>query len=247
MCAAEYRFEDRTVLVTGAGTGIGRAMARGFAGGGARVALVSRRVEKLEEAAAGLIAERVICCGCDVADREAVDETVRKVTDCFGPLDVLVNNAGSNSKRRSIAEVDPEDWERMVGVNLSGAFYMARAVLPGMRARKGGLIINVASIAGLRASLVSGVAYSASKRGLVSLNHSINEEEKEHGIRACVICPGEVDTPILDERPEPVSPEHRAQILQPEDVAAAALFVASLPSRVCVPELIIKPTIQSFR
>jgi len=95
--------------------------------------------------------------------------------------------------------------------------------------------------------IVTGAAYSASKHGIVSLNHSINEEEMDYGVRACVICPGMVETPILDQRPEPVSQEHRARLLRPEDVAAAALFVASLPPRVCVPELVIKPVSQIFR
>lgn len=242
-----YRFDDQVVLVTGAGSGIGRAIARGFADGGARVAFVGRRVEKLEEASAGLSADRVLRCACDVTDRQAVGETVRQVEEVIGPVAVLVNNAGINTVKRSVAEVDPEDWDRTVGICLTGAFNMARALLPGMHRQGGGVIIHIASIAGLRAGRVAGAAYSAAKHGMVSLNHSLNEEEKERGIRACVICPGEVDTPILDDRPVPVSAEHRARILQPEDVAAAALFVASLPPRASVPELVIKPTLQSFQ
>ena len=121
-----------------------------------------------------------------------------------------------------------------------------QALLPGMRKLRGGVILNISSIAGLRASKLAGSAYSAAKHGLMALTHVINEEEREHGIRACAICPGEVETPILDLRPEPVSSEHRARMLQPEDVAAAALFVAGLPARACVPELVIKPTWQIF-
>jgi NAD(P)-dependent dehydrogenase (short-subunit alcohol dehydrogenase family) len=158
-----------------------------------------------------------------------------------------VNNAGVNTNPRSVAEVDPADWDRTVASNLTGTFNFVRAVLPGMRERRDGLIINISSIAGLRASKLAGAAYSASKHGMVSLTHSINEEEKDYGIRACVICPGEVNTPIIDLRPEPVSPERRAEMLQPEDVSAAALFVASLPPRACVPELIIKPATQIYR
>ena len=124
---------------------------------------------------------------------------------------------------------------------------MIRAVLPGMREKKDGVIITVSSIAGLRASKLAGAAYSASKHGVVALTHSINEEEVAHGIRACAICPGEVETPILEKRPEPVSAERRAAMLQPEELAQAALFVASLPPRACVPLLIIKPTTQLYQ
>jgi NADP-dependent 3-hydroxy acid dehydrogenase YdfG len=204
-------------------------------------------MEKLEEAAAGLPQAQVLCLSGDVADRQAVNQTVQEVIARFGPVDILVNNAGTNTNPRAVADVDPNDWDRTMAINLTGAFNVIRAVLPGMRARKDGLIINISSIAGLRASKVAGAAYSASKHGMVALTHSLNEEEKDYNIRACVICPGEVNTPIIDLRPEPVSQERRAEMLQPEDVSAAALFVAGLPARVCIPELIIKPTNQIYR
>jgi len=242
-----HSFAKQIVVVTGGSSGIGRAIARGFAERGARVAFVGQNRERLEEAVKGLLEERVKCCSCDVADRGAVDGMMREVEADWGTVDVLVNNAGINTPKRSVAEVEPEDWDRTMAINLTGPFNMVRAALPGMRAKGGGLVINVASIAGLRAGKVAGAAYAASKHGLVSLNHSLNEEEKENGIRACVICPGEVETPILDKRPVPVSAEHRARILQPEDVAAAALFVASLPPRACVAELVITPRLQGFR
>jgi len=241
------QFKDKVVIVTGAGTGIGRAVAVDFAKAGARVAFVGRRLEKLETAAAGLPEAQVSLCPCDVADRAAVNEMAAQIVDRFGPVNILVNNAGINTNPRSVGEVDPADWDRTIKINLTGAFNCVRAVLPGMRAQKDGLIINVSSIAGLRASKLGGAAYSASKHGMVALNHCINEEDSAHNIRACVICPGEVETPILDLRPEPVSAERRARMLQPEDVSAAALFVASLPPRACIPELIIKPTTQLFR
>ena len=241
------QFYNKVVIVTGEGTGIGRAIVQDFVKDGAKVAFVGRRLEKVREAAAGLPEDQVMLCPIDVADRAAVNETVQQILKQFGPVDILVNNAGINTNPRSIAEVVPEDWDRTVAINLTGAFNFIRAVLPGMRERGEGLVINISSIAGLRPGKVAGAAYSASKHAMISLNHSLNDEENANGIRACVICPGEVNTPILDLRVEPVSPERRAQILQPEDVSAAALFVATLPSRACIPELIIKPTLQAFR
>jgi NAD(P)-dependent dehydrogenase (short-subunit alcohol dehydrogenase family) len=240
-------FQTKTVIVTGAGTGIGRAVARDFVQAGARVAFIGRRMDKLAEAAAELPEVQVLRYSCDVSDRQAVNAIVQEVSEQFGPVDILVNNAGINTNPRSVAEVDPADWDRTIAINLTGAFNFVRAVLPAMRQRKSGVIVNVSSIAGLRAGKLSGAAYSASKHGMVALTHSINEEEVEYGIRACVICPGEVETPILELRPEPVSAERRATMLQPEDVSAAVLFVAGLHPRACVPELIIKPTTQIYR
>lgn len=238
--------DHRVAVVTGAGSGIGRAVAEAFVREGAKVALVGRRAEKLREAASPLPAAQVLLCSCDVADRAAVNATMERARQRLGPVSILVNNAGINTLVRDLARVDPADWDYTLAVNLTGAFNCARAVLPGMREMGGGLIINVSSIAGKRARKLGGVAYSASKHGMVGLTHSINDEEREHGIRSTVICPGEVDTPILEFRPEPVSQERREQMLLSEDVAASVLFVASLPPRACVPELIIKPTVQTY-
>ena len=241
------QFTDKRIVVTGAGTGIGQAVAETFVGAGAHVALLGRRLEKLNETANKLTASQVLCFSCDVSDRDTVNSTIHKITEEFGPINILVNNAGTNTNPRSVAEVNPSDWDRTIDINLTGAFNTIRAVLPEMRKQQDGIIINISSIAGVRASKLAGAAYSASKFGMVALTHSINEEEMDYGIRASVICPGEVETPILDHRPEVVSAEHRARILQPDDVAAAVLFIAGLPPRACVPELIIKPTSQIYR
>ena len=240
-------FVDKVVVVTGAGTGIGEAVARGFIDAGARVVFVGRRIEKLVVAAAGLDAERVMLRSCDVADREAVDALAAEVAAEWGTVDILVNNAGTNSNPRAVGEVDPQDWDRTIAINLTGVYNMVRVVLPGMRAQRDGVVVTVSSIAGLRASKLAGAAYSASKHGAVALTHSLNEEEVENGIRACAICPGEVETPLLEKRPEPVGAERRAAMLQPEELASTVLFVASLPPRACVPVLVIKPTVQIFQ
>jgi NADP-dependent 3-hydroxy acid dehydrogenase YdfG len=134
-----------------------------------------------------------------------------------------------------------EIWDMMVGINLSAAYYVTGAVLPAMRKRGAGHLIYVSSVSGLFAD-VSGAAYQASKRGLLGLAHAIRVEEKENGIRTCVVCPGLVDTEILDRRPVKPSAETLAKALRPEDVAETVLAVARLPPRVCVPEMQVVPT-----
>ena len=185
-------------------------------------------------------------CACDVSSRNQVAGVFERIRERLGVVSLLVNNAGINTVVRDLARIDPADWDQVLAVNLTGPFNCIRAVLPGMRERGGGVIINISSIAGKRASKVAGVAYVASKHGMVGLTHSTNLEEGVNGIRSTVIVPGEVDTPILDVRPEPVPRERRERILRSEDVAACALLVAALPSRACVPEIVVTPTIQSY-
>lgn len=241
------QLEGKVVLVTGGGTGIGRAVAELFASAGAQVIITGRRAAKLQEVCAGIDAPRPVrLSATDVANREQVTKLVDWVDDEFGQIDILVNNAGINVVDRRVAQLSVEDWDYIMDVNATGAFNVIHAVLPSMRERKDGVIICVSSIAGIRPSVLAGAAYSASKHAMTALTKVIGLEDKDNGIRATCIHPGEVETPILDERPVAVSAEHRAQILQPEDVAAAALFVALLHPRANVPELIIKPTNAAF-
>lgn len=233
---------EQTALVTGAGTGIGRAVVQALVERGAYVALVGRRMEKLEETVTLLGKEdRVSCYSVDVADRASVQHMVTEISRNAAPVTLLVNNAGINTPVRSVGEVNPNDWDRTLAINTTGAFNCFRAVLPAMRERGYGLIINVSSIAGLRASRLAGAAYSASKHAMMALNDSINEEESGRGIRATAICPGEVDTELLKFRPPTATVTDREKILQPEDIAAAVIFVATLPPRAYVTELVIQP------
>lgn len=239
--------EGKVALITGGGTGIGQAVAASLANAGMQVVITGRRSAQLEETCASIRAARPVrSFAADVADRGQVNELVSWIKAEFGPVDVLVNNAGINVAKRRVAELAPEDWDDIMQVNATGAYNTIHAILPDMRARRDGLIINVASLAGVRAGPLGGAAYSASKHAMRALTIVLAEEEKEHGIRATNLCPGEVNTPILDARPVKVSEEHKAQILQPEDVAAAVMFLVSLPPRAHVPELWIKPTTQSF-
>lgn len=233
-------------LVSGGGSGMGRAIAHAFANEGMRVAIIGRTEAKLHETVnsypgtRGELAAKAV----DVADRAQVERFAASLHARFGPVSILVNSAGINIPRRRVEVLDPADFERVVQVNLNGAFYLMHAVLPGMRANGGGLIINISSISGVRPLVLAGAAYAASKFALNALSSVVSQEEAQHNIRCTAICPGEVNTPILEMRPEPVSEERKALMLQPEDIAAAALMVAKLPPRAHVPEMIIKPTLQ---
>jgi NADP-dependent 3-hydroxy acid dehydrogenase YdfG len=241
------KLANKTTLITGGGSGIGLAVARAFLQEGARVAITGRNADRLHQAVAELGAGgRLLYYGADVADAAQVEQLVHTVTGRLGPIDILVNNAGTNIKARTFRELTPDTWKLLTGANLDGAFYCMRAVVPQMAARGGGLVINVNSVAGLRASPLGGPAYSAAKFGLHALALCLAAEERDRGIRVCSIYPGEVNTPILDVRPKPVDDAQRQRILQPEDVAAAVLFVATLPAHVVVPELVITPAVQAY-
>jgi NADP-dependent 3-hydroxy acid dehydrogenase YdfG len=241
------KLADKIALVTGGGSGIGLAVARGFLEEGARVAISGRDPEKLRRAADDLKAgDRLLWHAADVGKADQVQDMVRRVQSGFGSIDILVNNAGTNIKRRTFREITLAAWRELIEANLDGAFYCVHAVLPEMLKRRDGVIININSIAGKRASPLGGVAYAASKFGMRAVGLCLAAEEKDSGIRVCNIYPGEVDTPLLEARPQPVTPDQRRTILRPEDIAATVLFVACLPPRVSIPELVIKPTNQFY-
>ena len=178
---------------------------------------------------------------CDFADRQALYAFIERVKTDFPRIDILINNAGTILRQPAIEHPD-EYWDKIIEVNLNGAYLCTQGALPLMREQGSGTIVNISSMAGKRTSVSAGVAYCASKHGLGSLTRSINLEERRRGIRACEVCPGEVNTAILDTRPYPPSLESRAHMLQPEDVAQAVLFVVTLPERAMVEELHITPT-----
>ena len=237
----------KVAVITGGGSGVGKAVARLFLANGAKVAIAGRDLKKLEAAVAEFNAgDDVMAMPTDVSVADECDTLIAAATNRFGQVDVLVNNAGSNLKARTLRELTPDAWDKMIRANLDGAFYCMKAVLPQMFERRDGMIVNVVSVAGKRANPLGGAAYSAAKFGVAALGLAVGVEEKDNNIRVTNIYPGEVDTPILVHRPVPVTAEHRARILQPEDVAAAVLFVCTLPARANVPELIIKPTWQVY-
>jgi NADP-dependent 3-hydroxy acid dehydrogenase YdfG len=236
--------QGKVVLITGGGTGVGAAVAERMAAAGAQVVIVGRREEPLRRTAESIGAGPSVQVEiADVTDRTQVAQLVERVSDSVGPIDILVNNAGVNIPERRLAQLTPENWDYLMDVNATGAFNVVHAVLPQMRERRDGLIISISSISGIRPSALAGAAYSASKHALAALTKVIGLEDGDNNIRATLISPGDIDTPLLEKRPVKVSEEIRAIILQPDDVAAAVLFVATLPARACVPEMVIKPTV----
>lgn len=237
----------KNILITGGGSGIGAACAVAVAELGAKVGISGRREERLKEAAGRFSGEPAIqYCVADVGDRDSVAKLFAWAAEHLGQIDILINSAGVNTAKRTFAELSPEDWDKLLRINATGAYNTMHEVIPQMRERKDGLVVNIASIAALRSSMLGGVAYNASKYAMRALGLSVNNEFFEEGIRVTTIHPGEVDTPILEDRPSPVTDEHRARILKAEDVAAAVAMVCQLPPRANVTELTIKPTTQPF-
>lgn len=233
--------KGKTAWVTGAGTGIGEAGAIELARAGMNVVLSGRRVDVLE-AVAERIGPLASVEALDVADRGAVMDLAGRIFERFGRVDVLVNSAGLNVKQRNWHNITLDDWDKVIRVDLDGAFYCAKAVLPKMIEHKDGLIINISSWAGRFVSIVTGPAYTAAKHAMNAMTESLNMEAGIHGVRACALCPGEVATPILDNRPIPVSAEDKAQMVQSEDCGEIIRFLAALPPHVCINELTVSPT-----
>jgi NAD(P)-dependent dehydrogenase (short-subunit alcohol dehydrogenase family) len=175
----------------------------------------------------------------DISDRDAVWQVVERVGEEDG-IDILVVAAGMNFAERRLEQLTAEGWDAMISVNLSGAFYATRAALPYLRASRG-LVILISSVSGAWPDM-SGPAYQASKAGMTELAHAAGFEEHQRGVRFSAVLPGIVDTPILDNRPEPPPQVVRDLSLKPEDVAQACFFLATLPERAYVPELTILPT-----
>jgi NADP-dependent 3-hydroxy acid dehydrogenase YdfG len=238
------RLQGKVVWVTGGGTGIGEAAALTLAGEGAAIVLTGRREAPLED-----VAGRIRALG-GTAHVQPGDLTqpasVRRIGDLIareiGRLDILCNNAGLNINDRHWDKLTPENAELMIAGNLSAAAQCVTVALPIMRQRQDGLIIHTASMAGRFIGGFPGPLYTAAKHGVVAMSHSINMQECVNGIRSCVFLPGEVATAILDKRPNPVGPEERARMVQPQDCADLILYIALLPSRLVMNEIMLSPT-----
>ena len=234
---------SKTAVITGGGGGVGRAIALKLAAQDWRVAILGRRAETLAETMqlAGPHVSRLTSHVCDIGEAAAVAATGKEILSALGEVAVLVNAAGTNAPRRALEVLSLENYHAMIATNLNGAYYCLQAFLPQMRTRQRGLIVNIVSDAARQASGKAGPAYVMSKFGLAGLTQSINAEERRHGIRACAILPGDIDTPLLDKRPVPPDATARARMLKPEDVAECALFCINLPKHVVVEEMLVRP------
>jgi len=247
MPSAELK--GKVAWITGGGSGIGLAGAKELAAAGAHVVISGRTARTNDSALAELkrigSAEATLL---DVADQNAVVRTAADIEKRRGRIDILVTSAGTNigGGKRNFRSMSLDGWDDVVKINLNGLFYCCHAVIPGMRARKDGVIVNISSWAGRYASVLTGPAYNATKRAVIAISESINMEECANGIRATSILPGEVATPILEKRPVPPSAEERARMAQAEDFGKAILFVATMPARTCVNEMVIAPTWNRF-
>jgi NAD(P)-dependent dehydrogenase (short-subunit alcohol dehydrogenase family) len=210
---------------------------------GAKVVACSRTLSDVEEVAALITKDggTALALRCDVANPKDVEETVKKAASAVGPIDILVNNAGVGTVAPSeVADYEIAEWDRIVNVNLRGTFLCCRAVLPSMRERRQGTIINVVSITGREAApLVS--PYGVSKFGAVGLTQGLLAENFKYGIRVMMVNPGPTNTTIWDKKLVPLSKEVRDAMMHPEDVAEVVLYLASLPERVRIDEIVVLP------
>jgi NADP-dependent 3-hydroxy acid dehydrogenase YdfG len=234
----------RVAWVTGGGSGIGEAGAEALAADGWTVVVSGRRQDALEQVVAKITKNggEAEAIALDVSIAADVKKAAERILTQLGRIDLLVNSAGINVPKRSWADMELEGWDKLVDINLNGVLYCMRAVLPAMRKQKDGCIINVASWAGRHVSKMPGPAYTTTKHAVLALTHSFNMDECVNGLRACCLSPGEVATPILKQRPVVPSEEEQARMLQSEDLGRTIAFVASMPARVCINEILISPT-----
>ena len=236
--------QDQVCVITGGGSGIGRGAALVMAEDGARIVLVGRTAAKIEavkseiESAGGT----ALAFTLDVSDHDAVQEMTEDVLGAFGRIDVLVNNAGHSSLHRRLVDTTPEEIRSVIDSNLIGTIFCTQAVVPTMLAAKSGTIINVSSLAGVTPGPFSGLAYGAAKAAVINFTTFLNADLRNTGVRASVVIPGEVATPILDKRPIPPSDEARDEMVDVAETSAAIHLIATLPQRSNIPELVIRPT-----
>ncbi len=240
------KLDGQIAIVTGGGSGIGRAAAKMLAAEGAHVVIAGRRKQPLDTVVAEIAKAggKAVARQADVAKHAEAVELARFTVATLGRVDVLVNNAGHSSKARSIRWVGKDEWDSVLDVNLNGVYALTQAVLPSMLERGGGTIVTVGSVAALRPGLIGGAPYGAAKAAVRNLMGHVHTVLRDKGIRATVIMPAEVDTPILENRPLPPDAKARATMMQPEDVARAILLAVTLPPRTVIEELVMSPTIQ---
>lgn len=221
---ATKRLNGKVAIITGAGRGIGRAIAHRLSQEGAAVALAARTSAQIEQVAAEIEANGGLALPvqCDVSNESDVDRLVEMVMDRFDRIDILVNNAGVNLPPIDLTETDPKDWRHIINVNLNGAFYCTRAVLPRMKARGSGVVLTISSVGGRRGAAGRG-PYRASKAALINLTETIAAEGANYGVRAVCLCPGGVDTDMMRQ----IALGRGRDLMKPEQIAEVVAYAVS--------------------
>ncbi len=234
----------KIAIVTGGGTGIGHSTALMLAAEGAHVVVSGRRKAPLEAVVAEITKARgkALAREADVAKPAQARALADWVVEELGRVDILINSAGHSSKVRNARWVPQEEWDAVIGVNLTGVYALTQAVLPSMIERGGGTIVTVGSVAATRPGLIGGAPYGAAKAGVLNFMGHLHTVLRDKGIRATTVMPAEVDTPILENRPLPPDAAARATMMQAEDVARAILLCVTLPERTVVEEMVLSPT-----
>ncbi|MDQ3539241.1 MAG: SDR family oxidoreductase [Chloroflexota bacterium] len=237
---------DQVALVTGASSGLGRATAMALAQAGADVGLLGRSEPELDQVGEEIaaIGRRALAMPLDLADEPQIQASIHRFLDAFGRVDILVNAAGTDVPG-PVEDLPSGDWDRVLDVNLRAPFLLAKAVFPHMREAGHGTIVNVSSVAGKR-GWANASAYCASKFGLTGLTQSLAAEGKPHGIRACILYPGGMDTnwgtwTIAERQAQPREPKAPTKALPPADVAALIVWIATAPSTLVLNEAVISP------
>ncbi|MGE5218971.1 MAG: SDR family NAD(P)-dependent oxidoreductase [Chloroflexota bacterium] len=237
------KLAGKVALVTGAGRGIGRAVARSLGRAGCHVILSSRTIAQIEEVEREIRREggSATVVGADLTDDDAIAYLVDASRRACGAVDILVNNAGWG-KRATVVKARIEDWDQTFRLNLRAPMILAQRFLPAMIEKGEGAVINVGSVSG-KSGEASGAAYSASKFGLIGFTQSLYEEVREHGIKVAVILPGFVDTPMIP----PVKHLNRAKMIQAEDIAHTVHYVLTSPATCCPVEITVRPQRTPYR
>lgn len=240
--SSQVPLDDRVAVVTGASHGLGQSIASHLATLGANVVLIARREEPLNSTAAALkeMGGQVLTLSCDVADRQQVQRAAQQIVDEWGRVDVLVNNAGIPAPR-SLPETEFDDWDTVIGINLSGAFYMTRALWQALTAGEAGYVINISGTNGVRGS--SSPAYGSAKFGLTGLTHAIAASGEEQNVRATVLYPGGMDTGW---RGAPIGVKPRRETMDPEEVARYVGYLVTTPVEFVVNEAVLNPIAEPF-
>jgi len=231
---------EQAAVVTGAGRGIGAAIARKLAGLGAVVILCGRKRDPLESTAAGIgeAGGRAEVLPCDVTDWRSVEAAAQHINKTHGRADILVNNAGIGGFGGPLHEMPPDSWDAVLNTNLRGVYYCIRSFAPMMVRAKNGHIVNISSLAG-KNPLPNGAAYAASKWGLNGLSYSVAEELRGHNIRVSVVCPGSVDTEL-----SPHAGKDSRKMLKPDDVAHVVGMLVTQAPQSFVSEVLLRPTMK---